>query len=135
MSKPMLDQGFDAFSATQARMKLELDLLRRAVRILAGLDRQTAGTITPKAMQTVCAKRGWVKTSTQCFPGDQNRLAFEVYDHATANSGYCEPCVKIPLVMETGDYQRRTLEWVMDMAARHGDVAPAEILVEVLMVL
>ena len=127
MIDQMLDQYHDRLSQTQG----ELDALRTASRALSGASRSPL-SVTPETMRGVCKKRGWYLVSTQPFPGEPSRLAFEIYDHNKANHGYEIPCVKIPQSPTSGDYTRRVLEWATDVATRHGDISPAEVLAEAL---
>ena len=115
-------------------LSAELVQLRRAVRALAGIDRALCRTITPEAMRRVCAQRGWTMTETQPLAGRPDQVGSEIYDHPTANHAdrYEIPCVQIHVNPIFADYGVRVREWATDVATRHGDVAPAEILAEAL---
>lgn len=115
----------------------ELNNLRRACRafakVAANLD--VFDEIKPEAMRRVLRARGWFMTGTQPWPGEPNRVAFEVYDHKTAvgeDRGYIVMCVKVPMEPTAGDWRPRVYEWATAVAIRHGDVSPAEVLAEAL---
>jgi hypothetical protein len=101
--------------------------LLRAVRALAGLDKDSLKGTSPDAMRRVLAARGWAKTGEIPWPGDPSRTAFDTYDHPTARES---GSVKVPYGTEARDYPRLVREWATDLATRHGDVAPAEVLAE-----
>jgi hypothetical protein len=107
--------------------------LRRAVRALAGLDREFLIGTSPDAMQRVMEARGWTKHSEVPWPGDPSRVAFHVYDHPTAlgDPGGVTPAVRVPQDPDAADYPHRVIDWASAVAHRHGDVAPAEVLAEV----
>ena len=116
---------------------VELNNLRRAcrafARVAANLD--VFDEIKPEDMRRVLANRGWFIAGTLPWPGEPNRVAFEVYEHITANGTDrfgTEPCVRVPLDPTAGDWRPRVFEWVMAVALRHGDVSPAEVLAEAL---
>lgn len=109
------------------------DTLRRAVRALAGLDPDFLQRTTPDAMLRVMGARGWTKRADIPFPGDPSRVAFRTYDHPTAQGtdrGKIVPAVLVPQGTDAPDYPRRVVAWAHDLAIRHGDVAPAEVLAE-----
>lgn len=106
------------------------DVLRRAVRALAGLDPDALKSVTPDAMRRVMEARGWSKTGELRFPAVPSRVAFESFDHPTAK-GADQNAVLVPQRTDASDYPRRVVDWAHDLAARHGDVAPAEVLAEV----
>jgi hypothetical protein len=109
------------------------DPLLRAVRALAGLDPDALKSITPEAMHRVLGRRGWTKTGEIPWAGDPSRVAFHTYDHPTAQGGDrggVVPAVLVPQGPDAHDYPRRVMEWTTGVAARHGDVAPAEVLAE-----
>lgn len=105
------------------------DVLRRAVRALAGLDPDALKSVTPDAMRGVMEARGWSKTGELRFPANPSRVAFESFDHPTAKGA--DQNVLVPQRTDASDYPRRVVDWAHDLAARHGDVAPAEVLAEV----
>ena len=110
-------------------------LLLRAVRALAGLDPDAFKSVTPDAMHRVLDRRGWTKTGEIPWAGDPSRVGFHTYDHPTALGCGGDPMGVIPAVLvpegpDAHDYPRRVMEWATDVAARHGDVAPAEVLAE-----
>lgn len=108
-------------------------LLLRAVRALAGLDKDSLKATSPDAMRRVLAARGWAKTGEIPWPGDPSRTAFDTYDHPTARGGDpmgVIPAVMVPYGTEARDYPHRVTEWATDLATRHGNVAPAEVLAE-----
>jgi len=111
---------------------MDYETLRRSVRALAGIDRDILGLVAPVAMRRVCLDRGWSLDYTRPFPGEPDRVAFEVYDHPTAmgQNHYGVPSVMVPVDPTAGDYVARVVDWVEAMASRHGDVAPAEVLAE-----
>jgi hypothetical protein len=109
--------------------------LLRAVRALAGLDKDSLKATSPDAMRRVLVARGWTKTGEIPWPGDPSRTAFDTYDHPTARECGGDPMGVIPAVLvpygtEARDYPRLVMEWATDLATRHGDVAPAEVLAE-----
>lgn len=117
------------------RHEAESDLLLRAVRALAGLDKDSLKATSPDAMRRVLVARGWTKTGEIPWAGDPSRTAFDTYDHPTALGCGGDPMGVIPAVLvpegpDAHDYPRRVMEWATDVAARHGDVAPAEVLAE-----
>lgn len=117
------------------RHEAESDLLLRAVRALAGLDPDALKSITPEAMRRVLGRRGWTKTGEIPWAGDPSRVGFHTYDHPTALGCGGDPMGVIPAVLvpegpDAHDYPCRVMEWATDVAARHGDVAPAEVLAE-----
>ena len=108
--------------------------LRTAVRALTVLERDVLKRVTPEGMQKVMEDRGWTEIGTQPFPGDPDRVAFTNYGHKNANGkdrARCIPMVQVPMDPTSGDYAARVVDWAEDMATRHGDVAPAEVLAEV----
>lgn len=116
---------------------VELNNLRRACRAFARVaaDLDVFDEITPENMRRVLRARGWTLTGTQPWPGEPNRVAFELYDHATAqgeNRGYIVMCVKVPMEPTSGDWKTRVYEWATAVAIRHGNVSPAEVLAEAL---
>ncbi len=116
---------------------VELNNLRRACRALARVaaDEAVFDEIKPEDMRRVLARRGWVSTGTQPWPGEPNRVAFETYDHPKAmgeERGYIVKCVKVPMVPTAADWRPRVYEWATAVAIRHGDVSPAEVLAEAL---
>jgi hypothetical protein len=73
-------------------------------------------------------------TGTCPVPGEPRTVAFESYDNDKAtgvnpHTG-CEEGVLVPMCPTYGDYPSRVRDWAVAMASRHGDVAPAEILME-----
>ena len=116
---------------------VELNHLRRACRAFARVstDMDVFDEIKPEDMRRVLTNRGWFFTDTQPWPGDPKKVAFEVYDHKTAQGedrGYIVMCVKVPMEPAAGDWRTRVYEWATAVAIRHGDVSPAEILAEAL---
>lgn len=111
------------------------ETLLRAVRALAGLDPDALKSITPEAMHRVLDRRGWTKTGEIPWAGDPSRVGFHTYDHPTALGCGGDPMGVIPAVLvpegpDAHDYPRRVVDWAHDLAIRHGDVAPAEVLAE-----
>lgn len=107
--------------------------LRRAVRALAGLDPETLCKVTPEDMRAVLLARGWVYEGPDCQ--EPSKVRFTIYNNMGALGCGRDgdvPWVQVPMHPAFADYTRRVVEWVNDVATRHGDVAPAEILGEVL---
>lgn len=91
---------------------VELNTLRRACRALARVaaDEIVFDEIKPDDMRRVLANRGWFLTGTQPWPGEPNRVAFEKYDHNTANGTDrfgIEASVKVPMDPTAGDWRPR----------------------------
>lgn len=128
----MIDQTFDQLSAVNASLLAERNRLLRSIRALSGLDMATLAAVTPDAMRAVCKARGWLKVSEMCIPGQKSVVGMEVFDNDKAVSGYVIPCVRVPLHPDMVDYPQRVHEWATDLARRHGDVSPAEVLAEAL---
>ena len=106
--------------------------LLRAVRALAGLDPAALDAVTPDAMRAVMTRRGWRKVADVPWFADCNVVAFEAYDHDTAvnvRRGIIRDAL-IPVLPNAADARLRTVEWAENVATRHGDVAPAEVLAE-----
>ena len=106
--------------------------LLRAVRALAGLDPAALDAVTPDAMRAVMTRRGWRKVADVPWFADCNVVAFEAYDHDTAvnvRRGIIRDAL-IPVLSNAADTRLRTVEWAENVATRHGDVAPAEVLAE-----
>ena len=72
------------------------------------------------------------------FPGDPGHVAREKYENpdaqGTTHRHWVRECVMVPVIPETGDYEYRVADWANAMSTRHGDVSPAEILAEALLV-
>jgi hypothetical protein len=129
----MIDNTFEAAGDSYAKLLAERNLLVRAARALANLDRAALLSVTPPAMQAVCRSRGWYLAGSRSLPGDPKVVGMEVWDNDKATSGYIIPCVQIPMHPTYADYPRRVAEWATDVATRHGDVSPVEILAEALL--
>lgn len=118
--------------AERNQLMVERNHLVRAARALSRLDNPALLSVTPQAMQEVCKARGWTWVANHPVPGDPKTVGMEVWDNERAMSGYIVPCVMIPMQPTYGDYTRRVAEWATDLATRHGDVPPMEILAEAL---
>lgn len=112
----------------------EVARLRSASRALAGIDAATLDAVTPAAMRAVMERRGWRKVADVPWFADRNEVAFEAYDHDAAaglRGGIIRDAL-VPVLPNAGDAQLRTVEWAENVATRHGDVSPAEVLAEAL---
>jgi len=109
--------------------------LTRAVSALAGLDDGTLDAVTPEAMRRVLTRRGWTLAGVNRLAGDSSVVAFEVHHHDTARAACRQRgtvrSVLLPAV-RLADYRLRVVDWCEALASRHGDVAPAVVLAEVL---
>lgn len=116
---------------------VELNNLRRASRAMARLPCEVGvfDEIKPEDMRRVLTRRGWTLTGTQPWPGEPNRVAFETYDHETAQGtsrNLLINCVRVPLDPTAGDWRSTVYDWAVAVAIRHGDVSPPEVLAEAL---
>lgn len=112
-----------------------LPRLRRACRAMAGMLPEVFNDVTPDRMRQVLLNRGWVYQGTAPWPGDPNRVAFELYDNATAQGtdrNYIIKYVRLPMDPTAGDWRNRVGDWATAVSIRHGDVSTAEILAEAL---
>lgn len=117
-----------------ADLRAEVARLRAASRALAGIDAATLDAVTPAAMRAVMERRGWRKVADVPWFGDCDVVAFEAYDHDTA-AGLRRGVIRdalVPVLPNAGDARLRTVEWAENVATRHGDVSPAEVLAEAL---
>lgn len=126
-----------ATPVTPPDYRVELANLRRATRALAGVATELTlfDEIKPVDMRRVLANRGWHFTGTLPRPGEPNRIAFETYDHETAQGtsrNLLINCVRVPLDPTAGDWRSTVYDWAVAVAIRHGDVSPPEVLAEAL---
>jgi len=115
--------------------------LRAASRALAGIDAATLDAVTPAAMRAVMERRGWRKVADVPWYCDRNVVAFESWEHPTAQGAGSRgggfrmvPTVQVMLLpgVDADEHRRFVGEWAWSLATRHGDVSPAEVLAEAL---
>lgn len=114
------------------RANAKENYLLRAIRALAGLDREFLLSTPPTAMVRTVERRGWKKTGEIPFPGEPSRVAFWTYDRDAflGDKNGILPSVGVPQDPTSEDYALRVAEWSYDLAVRSGDVSAAEILAE-----